>query len=146
MRSENRASAARAAFDQHGWSYYTREWYEEWYPGYTNAWANLLGSVGLLYEQAGVNGAAIKQASGRELTYHEAVHHHLTSSLANLETLRVNRAEIIRDFAADRRWAVSNEGPGRQTLLIPPSADGPRRDRLIDVLLEFRLAAESTGN
>ncbi|MHC4109161.1 MAG: M14 family zinc carboxypeptidase, partial [Planctomycetota bacterium] len=25
-----------AAFDRHGWSYYTREWYEEWYPGYTN--------------------------------------------------------------------------------------------------------------
>ena len=146
-RWRERFSADQArAFDQHGWSYYTREWYEEWYPGYTNAWANLLGAVGILYEQAGVNGAAIKQATGRELTYHEAVHHHLTSSLANLETLRANRAEILRDFAADRRWAVSDEGPGMQTLLIPPTADASVRDRLIDLLLRHGIEmTEASG-
>lgn len=106
-----RFSAEQArAFDRHGWSYYTREWYEEWYPGYTNAWSSLLGAVGVLYEQAGVNAAAIKQASGYVLTYREAVHHQLTSSLANLETLRANRREILRDYLADRRRAVSDEG------------------------------------
>ena len=57
-----RFSADQArAFDRHGWSYYTQEWYEEWYPGYTNAWANLLGAIGILYEQAGVNAASVKQ-------------------------------------------------------------------------------------
>ena len=136
-----------AAFDRHGWSYYTREWYEEWYPGYTNAWANLHGAVGILYEQAGVNGAAITQPSGEILTYHQAVAHHVVSSLANLETLRANRAAILRDFAADRRWAVSAVGPFNETFLLPPGPDPSRRARFIDLLerhgIEFSVAAGS---
>ncbi|MHC4596483.1 MAG: M14 family metallopeptidase, partial [Planctomycetota bacterium] len=37
------------AFNRYGWSYYTRGWYSEWSPIYTNAWANMQGSIGLLY-------------------------------------------------------------------------------------------------
>ena len=58
-----------AAFDAHGWSYYTQEWYEEWYPGYTNAWSTIIGAIGLLYEQASVSGGAVRQAAGTVLTY-----------------------------------------------------------------------------
>ena len=134
-----------AAFDRHGWSYYTREWYEEWYPGYTNAWGNLHGAVGILYEQAGVNGAAITQPSGEILTYRQAVAHHVVSSLANLESLRANRAAILRDFAADRRWAVSAVGPFNETFLLPPGPDPSRRARFVDLLerqgIEFSVAA-----
>jgi hypothetical protein len=125
------------AFDRHGWSYYTREWYEEWYPGYTNAWANLQGAVGLLYEQAAADGASVKQATGEVLTYHQAVHHHLVSSLANLETLRANRDEILRDYLADRQWAVSDAEPHTGKFLLPPPReghDGSTFNRLLDVL------------
>jgi hypothetical protein len=125
------ADQARA-FDRHGWSYYTEEWYEEWYPGYTNAWANLLGTVGLLYEQAGVNGASVRQPSGQVLTYREAVRHQLVSSLANLETLRANRRDISRDFCNDRRDAA---GSGDlRTFVVPPQADRSRVRRLVDLL------------
>ncbi len=123
-----------AAFDRRGWSYYTQEWYEEWYPGYTNAWANLLGSVGLLYEQAGVNAASVRQRSGETLTYREAVTHQVVSTLANLETLRVNRAAVLRDFLADRRFAVSADGPFDETFLLPPSGDAARRRRFVEIL------------
>ena len=123
-----------AAFDRFGWSYYTQEWYEEWYPGYTNAWANLLGSIGLLYEQAGVNAASVKQASGLTLTYRQAVRHHVTSSLANLQTLAAGRREILGDFLADRRWAVSGEGPFNETFLLPPGRDRSKRARFADLL------------
>ncbi|MCH7720034.1 MAG: hypothetical protein IH988_03465, partial [Planctomycetes bacterium] len=132
-----RFSADQArAFDQFGWSYYTREWYEEWYPGYTNAWGSLLGAVGLLYEQAGVNSASLKQPSGMTLTYRQAVHHHVVSSMANLETLRANRREILADFLADRRSAVDPTPESRHTgtFLLPPSPDTARRQRLIELL------------
>ncbi len=125
-----------AAFDRHGWSYYTREWYEEWYPGYTNAWAGLRGAVGILYEQASVNATAVKQATGGTLTYAEAVAHHVASSFANLETLRANREAIARDFLADRRWAVSSDGPLLETFLLPPGPDAARRQRLLDLLMQ----------
>ncbi len=148
-----RFSADQAkAFDRHGWSYYTQEWYEEWYPGYTNAWASLLGAVGLLYEQAGVNAAAVKQQSGQTLTYREAVHHHFVSSMANLETLRANRREIIRDFYNDRAGATGSlparaladpgapgpvaphRSPDAKVFLLPPLADQARVVRLIELL------------
>ena len=139
------ADQARA-FDRYGWSYYTQEWYEEWYPGYTNAWASFLGAIGILYEQAGVNAASVKRPTGEVLTYHEAVHHHFVSSLANLETLRANRREILADYLADRQWAISEDTPGPRAFLLPPPKDRSRFDRFLEVLrrqgIEGHLATE----
>ena len=37
-----RFSADQAsAFNRYGWSYYTKDWYSEWSPVYTNAWASM---------------------------------------------------------------------------------------------------------
>lgn len=130
------------AFNKYGWSYYTKEWYEEWYPGYTNSWASLLGAAGLLYEQAGVTGASVKRASGVVLTYREAVAHNVVSSLANLETLRANRQAILKDYLADRREAVSADGGGDEAgwndgggvIVIRPDGDRSRLARFIDLV------------
>ncbi|MBI4580251.1 MAG: hypothetical protein HY718_11150, partial [Planctomycetes bacterium] len=132
------------AFDQRGWSYYTREWNEEWYVGYTNAWASLLGAPSILYEQAGVDGTSVMQEAGRALTYRESVQHHVVSSMTNLATLRANRRELLRDFAADRQWAVSGAGPYSETFLVPPMADRDRYHCFVDLMqrqgIETRLA------
>lgn len=136
-----------AALDRIGSSYYTQEWYEEWYTGYTNGWFNLLGGIGLLYEQAGVDGSGIRQASGKLLTYREAVRNHVTSSFANLETLRANRKAIQADFLSDRRWAVDASRSGGEAFLFPPMADTRRAARFLDVLAMHRIEfafAEST--
>ncbi|MCH8270987.1 MAG: hypothetical protein IH985_07225 [Planctomycetes bacterium] len=136
-----------AAFNEHGWSYYTKEWYDEWYPGYTNAWASLIGAAGLLYEQAGVSGSIVKRPSGELFTYRLAVKQNVTSSLANLETLRANRIRFLREFYEDRLWALSEQPPFTGTFLLPPGDDPSRRDRLIDLLdrqrIEYTIAADS---
>lgn len=122
-----------AAFNRYGWSYYTKDWYSEWSPIYTNSWASVQGAIGLLYEQARANAASVKQATGEVLSYHEAVHHHIVSTLANLETLRSNRREILSDFLADRRWAIADEGSER-TFLLAPGGDVSRWKRFVDLL------------
>jgi hypothetical protein len=122
------------AFNRFGWSYYSRDWYTDWDPLYTSSWANLTGAIGLLYEQAGVDGASVKQATGHELTYRESVHHHLVSSRANLQTLCDNRRPIMADFLADRQWAVSDEGPYDETFLLPPGQDKTRLRRFVETL------------
>ena len=135
MAWRRRFSADQAkAFDRYGWSYYTREWYEEWYPGYANAWTSLAGAIGLLYEQAGVNAASVTQATGQALTYREAVHHQYVSSLANLETLRANRRELLRDYLTDKQWAVSAPADGPLAYLLPPTSDRARFNRFLDLL------------
>ncbi len=122
------------AFDRYGWSYYTREWYSEWSPIYTNAWASMQGAVGLLYEQARVDAASVKHPTGEEISYRETVHHHIVSTLANLETLRANRQEILSDFLRDRQLAISEQEPDGGTFLLPPCEDISRWKRLVELI------------
>ena len=122
------------AFDRYGWSYYTRDWYSEWSPIYTNAWASLQGAIGMLYEQARVNAASVKHPTGEEISYRETVHHHIVSTLANLETLRTNRREILSDFLHDRQSAISEQGPDGGTFLLPPCKDILRWKHLVELI------------
>jgi hypothetical protein len=135
------------AFDRHGWSYYTREWLDEWYPGYGSSWVLYLDGVGILYEQAGVDGSLVKRPDGTTLTYREAVHHHIVSSVANLTTASANRGEILSDFAAARRNGVTVPKNGPRLFLFPPGQQGVRRDRFAANLLhqgiDVRVAEES---
>ena len=145
MKWRRAVSADQAkAFDEYGWSYYTGEWYEEWYPGYTNAWANLKGAIGILYEQAGLNGSSVRQAAGNEATYEEAVHHNVVSTFANLETLRANREAILRDLLTDRRAAVGEGGDFATSFIVEAGGDVDRFARFADLLarqgIEYKIS------
>jgi len=128
------SSDQAAAFNRYGWSYYTRDWYSEWSPIYTNAWASMQGAIGLLYEQARVDAASVKHPTGKEISYRETVHHHIVSTLANLETLRANREEILSDFLQDRQWAVNDKDADDRTFLLPPCEDTSRWKQMVELL------------
>jgi len=130
------------AFNRYGWSYYTKDWYSEWSPIYTNAWASIQGSIGLLYEQARVDAASVKHPTGQEISYRQTVHHHIVSTLANLETLRANRRQILSDFLHDRRWAVSDADPNTGIFLLPPCEDTARWKRLVELIAHQGIEAE----
>jgi hypothetical protein len=116
-----------AAFDAYGWRYYTGEWNEGWYPGYSDAWAGFGGAVPILYEQAGVAPYGVKRPEGRTLTYREAVHKQITSSIANLNSLRSNLEAITRDWVDERAEAISADAPwADQVFAIPPSMNHDR--------------------
>jgi hypothetical protein len=137
-----------AAFDAHGWSYYAKDWNVDFAPIYNASWVNFSGGTAILYEQAGVSSAAYKQETGHILTYREAVHHQLVSSLANLNTLKNNRQEILADYLADHIEAVNGEGALTGTFLMPPHPDRARAARFIELLdhqsVEYSFTQEST--
>lgn len=101
------ANDQASAFDQKGWPYYTGEWFEKLYPGYSS-YSEFRGSIHILYEQAQVSEDGVRHTNGRILTYSEAVHHQLTSTLTNLKTLVKNSKDIYRDFLADRQKIISD--------------------------------------
>ncbi|MBM3853104.1 MAG: hypothetical protein FJ399_08095, partial [Verrucomicrobia bacterium] len=72
-----------AAFDARGWRYYTGEWNENWYPGYSASWAALRGAIGNLYEQAGIVTDAVRRPEGTLESYRESVHKQVVSTMAN---------------------------------------------------------------
>jgi hypothetical protein len=105
------ANDQAAAFDHYGWSYYTREWADSWYPGYTDSWGTFIGACGILYEQAHYRGQALRRASGEIVTYHDAVHRQSVASVANVTTLAKNREAALREYAAAKRETARRARP-----------------------------------
>ena len=123
------------AFDRWNWLYYNGEWNEGWYPGYTDAWSQFRGALGILYEQASFTEDGVRRPGGGIVTYREAVHHQAVSSIANLATLADNRAEILGDYLAERRVNVAADSPwADRVFALLPSANRSRLDALLDLL------------
>jgi len=146
--SERFGADQAAAFDQYGWRYYTGEWNEGWYPGYSDAWAGFGGAVPILYEQAGVAPYGVKRPEGRTLTYREAVHHQIVSSLANLESLRENLDPMTREWVEERAEAIAPDSPwADQVFAIPPSMNHDRIRRFVALMelqgVEVQVADDS---
>src|SRR5690606_16866554 len=127
-----------AAFDQLGWRYYTGEWNEGWYPGYTDSWATLRGAVGILYEQAGLSDAGVQRPEGRVETYKEAVHKQALSAVANLRTLRANKDAMLAEFLAERRENIAADGRfAERAYVIEPGANAGRLEKFL-VLMDLQ--------
>jgi hypothetical protein len=92
----------------HGWSFFRREGYDEFYPGYGVSWPILTGAVGMTYEQASSAGGAIRGADGTVLTLQEAARHHYTTPSPRRSRRRSGAPERVRDFVTFRRSAVSD--------------------------------------
>ncbi|WP_282009626.1 M14 family metallopeptidase [Brevundimonas aveniformis] len=116
-----------AAFDREGVEYYTREVFDAFYPGYGDGWPSYLGAVGMTYEQGSARGLAARRSNGEILTYRTTVRNHFMASLATIRTASSNRAQLLNDFAAYYRTAVSEGGAGAWILargdVDPGSAD-----------------------
>lgn len=122
------------AFDRYGYPYYSGEWNEEWYPGYTSSWASLKGANGVLYEQARIAEDGVQRPT-HLLSYQQSVHHQLISSFANLETLRRERRRMLEIFTADRAEVASARGPyANRSFVILPTANGGRLEDLLDLV------------
>lgn len=121
-----------ASFDTYGWPYYTREWADGWYPGYSDAWGSLQGAIGILYEQAKVWGRPLKTQWGQVVTYRETVHHQAISSLSNLKTLSNHRAAILKDYLEFHQHPL--QGPALSLALDPQAIPDRSRDFITTLL------------
>lgn len=133
--NERFAQDQAEAFDAFGWRYYTGEWNEGWYPGYTDAWAALRGSLAILYEQARIADTGVLRPEGATETYKESVHKQYVSSVANLRSLRVNKAEMLREFVAERRANIAGDGAfANRVFAVAAGADEGRRRAFLDLM------------
>jgi len=128
------AASNAAAFDASGWSYFRREGYDEFYPGYGVSWPTLIGAAGMTYEQASSSGGAIRRTDGTILTLRDAAHHHYTAAWATLVTSARRRGERVRDYLGFRRGAVTEAArPPLRMIALERDTDG-RADSLVQLL------------
>jgi Zinc carboxypeptidase len=126
-------------FDRFGWSYYTREWNEELYPGYGSSWSIYLGAVGVLFEQAGVDGSLVKRPEGSVMSYRETVHHQFVGSMANLLAVAEGREELLADY---RRQKEENLRAKPAAFVFAAGANRTRLDRLVEKLEHQKIEVE----
>lgn len=139
------------ALDTRGYPYFSGEWNEEFFPGYGSSWASYHGGIGILYEMSRTSGTTVRKRDGTERTFAQAVEHQVLSSVANLESLRSRRVEILADQRAARAEAVALGGKGdcRAWVLLPDERHPGRLPDLAGVLaaqgIEVQVLAGERG-
>jgi Zinc carboxypeptidase len=131
------------AFDQHGWSYYTRDWNEEFFPGYGSALAIYQGAVGILYEQSRTAGQPVRKPSGQIVTFPEAISHQYTSTMANLMTASENRQALLTAYRDSRNEAIDRGAKGVvKAFYFEPTPDPHRAGKLAERLAAMGIEVE----
>ncbi|MDC1150652.1 M14 family metallopeptidase [Gammaproteobacteria bacterium] len=121
-------------FDKRNWRFYTGEWHEDLYPGYS-FYVNFRGTLGILYEQSRMAEDGVRRPEGTIQSYKESVHHQFISSLTNLNTLLNNSKSMYSDYWEARKLNVSNESKwANQTFVILPTKNTSRINTLADKL------------
>ncbi len=120
-----RAIAAR--FDEQGVSYFVREVFDAFYPGYGETWPMLHGAVGMTFEQASARGLVFRRDDETELTLLDGIRNHFTAALTTTATAARGREVLLADFLAFRRSTVSlgETGSVRQYVLVPGADRAP---------------------
>jgi hypothetical protein len=131
-------------FDQNGWSFFRREGYDEFYPGYGSSWPLYTGAVGMTFEQASSRGGAIRRTDGTVLTLREAARHHYGAAYSVLRTSAVNARARVRDYLAYRQSAISDALRSPLRAVVIERDDANRADSLAAVLLRNGIALHRT--
>ncbi len=129
-----------AALDELGSLYFTKEVFDNTYPGYGSTYPNFLGGLGLVFEQASARGHIQESSHHGVLTFAYAIRNQLRTSMATVRASVEERERMLeyqRDFfttgleeAADfsvRGWVFGS------------SIDHSLNREFLDLLLRHRL-------
>ncbi len=86
-------------FDAKGWLYFTKEYFDLFYPSYGDTYPIYNGSIGMTYEQAGHSFAGLAIALDNDtLTLKDRIEHHFTTSMSTIEVASQNAEKINSEF------------------------------------------------
>ena len=122
------------AFDERNWRFYTGEWHEDLYPGYS-FYVQFRGTLGILYEQSRMAEDGVRRPEGTIQSYKESVHHQYVSTMVNLRTLLNNSKEMYQDYWEGRKYNVSRDSKyANKSYVILPTKNNTRINTLAEKL------------
>ena len=86
-----------AALDSLGSLYFTKEVYDNSYPGYGSTYPNFLGGLGLVFEQASARGLVQESAHHGVLTFPFAIRNHVRTGLATVR-VAIEERQSLQDY------------------------------------------------
>lgn len=138
-------------FDQFGFTYFTREVFDEFYPGYGASWPWFYGAMGMTYENASVRGLVARRSDDSLYTFRESVRKHFVASIATCQTAQVNREKLLANFYKYQQTAIEEgqRDPVKEYIL-PYKGDTSAVDKLARLLathgIEVKRAADPFRN
>jgi len=125
------------AFTKKGWTFFTGEEFDLFYPGYGDSWPSLHGAIGMTYEVAGHSrgGSAIMRDDGTVYTLADRIARHYTTATATLRTASENREGLLQYTYEMMRKQVAS---GQNTYLLQP--DSPNFRPLVEMLQRQSIA------
>ncbi len=106
-------------FDKFGFSYFTKETYDAFYPGYGASWPAYYGGISMTYENGSTRGLVVRKSDDTIVTYRETVRRHFITSIATCETTAQHRTELLEEFFRYRKSAIEegSKEPIREYIL-----------------------------
>lgn len=116
-------------FDQEGLSYFTRDAFDFFYPGYGSSYPSTMGAIGMLTEQGGIGaGRAVETEDGYVLTLRQRVFDHYMTSLASIKTAAKQRKQLLSYSLA--AWNPANSKEQTAAYIIRAEEKGFVKDFL----------------
>lgn len=124
-------------FDEKGWLYFTREFFDLYYPSYGDTYPTYNGAIGMTYEQGGgpAGGLAVINDEGDTLTLLDRATHHYTTSLSTIEIASQNSGSLVKEFRKFFNDASSSGvGEYKSYVILNHARDKERISALLDLL------------
>ena len=129
-------------FNRLGISYFTRDRFDFFYPGYGSSYPSVMGAVGMLVEQGGIAaGRAVETEDGFILTLRQRIWDHYTTSIAQVKTAAANREALLR-FSV-QAWDPLTSKQGTTAYLVENDGSDYFND-FLDMLLRNGVEVERT--
>ena len=124
-------------FDKFGWPYFTREVFDEFYPGYGASWPWFYGGMGMTYENASVRGLIARRSDETLYTFQESVKKHFVASIATCETAFTRREALFDSFYRYQVTAIEEgQKEAVKEYILPRRGDTSAVDKLAHILIE----------
>lgn len=108
------------AFNKNDISYFTREAFDFFYPGYGSSYPSVMGAIAMLTEQGGIaGGRAIETEDGTILTLRQRIWDHYTTSIQTLFTGVKHKKDLLK--YSYEAWQPSKSLSGNKTYFLSPT-------------------------
>jgi len=126
--------ATGKAFDALGLSYYVKDEFDLYYPGYLDASNTLSGAIGMTHETDGGRLLASVREDGSRLTLRQGMAKHFTSALAVVESAAANRTDLMNDYARFKKNACDGTSAGKFQRVVMSATDPRPLERMKEQL------------
>lgn len=134
-----------AALNEIGSLYFTKETFDNSYPGYGSTYPDIHGGLGMVFEQASSRGH-IQSSNTRDIEFRFTIRNHFRSSLATVKASVENRETLLKHQRDFFKSAITEAGASAiKAYEFKRGEDAGRADEFLNLLLQHKIKVYEKG-